>query len=686
MFDYSIRIPKPIAVPATEWLPYLINSFVGGLNTADHASSLRKDQFTAFLNYYFLPNGTPKVRGPFRPWLVTLEDTVLPDSAPPLTFKIVELRGSDYRVVSWDNGSNYEVSVYDETNDRWAGDGGGTSIKANLTDGHKVRFAKYSVNEAEDLIFCNGYDTPQRWVGTVDTASSDLGLTAPSDTTTLATSNSSVTNEQGIDFDGKYYYKFTAFYDSSGTNTKYGESGPTAQDDITVAGADISANTRVQATLSNCPAIPSGATRNFVYRSPPEEVNGPYRRVGYYTTGTGFVDKMPEENKVEEVPVDDGAPPKLKNIIVHDGRIWGIGQTTGGALTNKAVWSRRGSPDYFPALNYYYFPDPLIGPILFNKLIYWFTETQIWVTTNLDNPETSTVKICDIGCDSFDSITDVGNGLAWQFDGNIYWANFNQYNPLTGDLPWPIGDPIRNKIDDIPLAYRSNSAGVLHKGRYYLSISGPNQSVNTSTIVWDVKLGTILLREGKVGGWTAMDWKANAMQSFDGTLYTLDNVNKYIMEHDFAGVFDFYNKTDYDSNGYWEIITEIRSGYIHFGQEWAEKIVNSISAFVETSGVIFQVSLSFNEDEFVRTTTFAMLNLEVGASEVKINSDWLVWGQGTWDNFKWGASNFGLWNKHQKFKKGGKGKNVRFTITSTNSQDMNLVLFKLYYKILPTPS
>ena len=101
----------------------------------------------------------------------------MPDSAPPLTFIIVELRGTDFRVASWDAGANYEVSVYDEANNRWAGEGGGTSIKTNLTDGFKVRFVKYSINEAEDLLFCNGKDTPQRWVGTVDTASTDFTVT-----------------------------------------------------------------------------------------------------------------------------------------------------------------------------------------------------------------------------------------------------------------------------------------------------------------------------------------------------------------------------------------------------------------------------------------------------------------------------------------------------------------------------
>ena len=685
MLDIVPTIPKPITDPATEWLPFQLDNFIGGLNTADSPSSLGKGQFTALSNFYFLPNGTVKVRGPFRPWLVASEDTVLPNSAPPLSFKIVELRGSDYRVACWDSGSYYEVSVYDETNDRWAGEVGGTSIKTNLTEGYPVTFVKYSINDAEDLIFCNGKDTPQRWVGTVDTASSDLGLSAPSDTTTLATANSGVTDEQGIDLDGKYYYKFTAFYDSSGTNTKYGESGPTASDDVTVAGADVSGDIRVQATLSNCPAIPTGATKNYVYRSPPEESNGPYRRVGYYSSGTGFVDKMPEGEKGVEIPVDAGTPPKIKNPLSFAGRIWGAGINASGALTNKFVWSRNGNPDYYDATAYAYLPHPVVGPKDFGRDLYIFTEEEIYVIPNADvDTYSEPLKVCEIGCSSFRSIVDVGNGLIWQYGDNIYWADFNKENPTTGDKPWPIGDPIKNKIVDIPTAYRTNSAGCFHNGRYYLSITGPNQTVNTSTIVWDVKLGTILLRQGLTGAWTSLDWKANFLQSFDDTLYTADNANKYIMEHDFAGASDYYNKTDYDSSGDYTIITEIQSGYLHFGHEWAEKIINSISVFVETSGTTFEASLSFNKGEYERILNFPMF--VVGSSAVQFNSTWLIWGQGTWGNFNWGSSYYGLWNQHKKFGKGCKGRNIRLTISTIDSQDMNLVMLKLYYKILPSPA
>ncbi len=686
MFNTAPAKTRIIQQPANEWKPHSIADFSSGLNTFEPSASLRDNQFSAMLNWYIQPNGSLIVRGPYRPWLVASEDTIIVDTndakKPPLTFIIVELRGVDYRVASFDNGTNTEVSVYDETNNRWAGEtAGGTSIKTGLDNSFKVRFVKYSINEAEDLIFCNGKDTPQRWVGTIDTASSDLGLAAPSDTTTLATSNSAVTNEQGIDLDGVYNYKFTAFYDDSGTSTKFGESGPTASDNITVAGADISANTRVQASLTNCPAIPSGATKNNVYRSPPEEINGPYRFVGYYSSGTAFVDKTPTGETGVEIPIDAGTPPKLKNPLSYDSRIWGIGVNSSGQLTNKGVWSRRGNPDYFDALNLVYFPDALIGPVLFNKLIYWFTEKQVYVTTDLDKPETSTVKVSDIGCDSFDSIVDVGNGLVWQFDGNVYWANFNSFNPVTGELPWPIGDPIKNKINDIPTARRSNSTGVLYKDRYYLSYTGTSQTVNKATICWDVKHGTRLLTQYKYGAWSSVDFSANDMQTFDGTLYTLDNTNKYIMEHDFSGVADFRSKTDFDASTSYSLNTQLNTGIIHFGHEWAQKLVNSLSIVAKSTAITLNTTVSLDGGDFERTKSFTL-----GSGTFASDSTWLFWGQGTWGNFNWASKSFNFQSDHKKFGKGGKCRNAKLILESTDSQDTNLIALKLYFKLLPVPA
>ena len=686
MFNYPLAIPEPIFEQASKWEPYLIEDFSGGLNTAEPSASLRKDQFSVMLNYYHQPNRTVKVRGPFRPWLVTSEDTILPDSAPPVTFTIVELRGSDYRVASWDAGATWEVTVYDETNNRWAGEVAGTSIKTGLTDGYKVRFAKFSINEAEDLLFCNGKDTPQRWVGTVDTAASDLGLAVPSlgGSKDAAEDDTLAAGDRGITLSGVYTYKFSYFYDDAGTSTKYGESGPSAvltSADLSNASSSNPVACDLDLDLTSS-AFPSGITKCFVYRSPPDQSVGPFEYVGYFTSGDTYKDNMPNYEEGEEAPLDAGTPPKLKNLLSWAGRIWGIGLTSGGALTNKLVYSRKGNPDYFDALNFAYLPDSLIGPKEFNKNVYIFTKKQVYVIPNGDPVATpDPLKVCDIGADSFDSIVDVGNGLVWQYNGNIYWANFNAENPMTGDLPWPIGDAVRDKIDKIPASYRSNSAGEFYKDRYYLSYTGPNQTVNSATVVWDVKAGMRFLLKGLTGGWSSLDWKTNDLKAFGGILYSADNTNKYLMEHDFAGSADYLSKTAYDASSSVSLPTEMATGDIHFGHEWAEKLVNSLSIVAETSGVTLETTVSFNSGEFERTKQFVL-----GDASVAIDSTWLVWGQGTWGDFKWGTSNFAFQGAHKKIGKGGKGRNAKLSLVSVNSQDTNIVALKIYHKVLPTPS
>ena len=771
MFKTPPPVPDLVQENASDWQEYPIEDFGGGLNTAEPTSSLRPDQFTALSNYYLTDNRKLRSRGPFRPWLVSSEDTILPDSAAPLTFTIVELRGSDFRVASWDNGGNIEVSVYDESNNRWAGEGGGTSIKTDITDDTIVRFAKFSINEAEDLLFANASDIPQRWVGTVDTASVDLGLSTPEDggvletlvyvshatadggastiitfdatveklmvgehvlfvgvagtsaatwnvsggiaatavsgaTVTFAIAYSAGTNfggatithshfvistgaatadGRGLTLNGTYYYRFADLWDDSGASTKFGESGLNdINTPIVVTGAAVATPQKVTIKTLD---IANGDDTVPIDRSTADTPDGPLRLVGALTgENVDFVDVVPNGEEGIESIADPGTPPRLKNIVVHGGRVWGIGLSSAGALTNKGVWSRSGNPDFYAALDFAYFPDPLTGPMPFRRDLYWFTEKQIYVTPNADpdtNPEP--VKVCDIGCDSYDSIVDVGNGLVWQYEGNIYWANFNDFNPITGDLPWPIGEPIRDKIAAIPVAERANTTAEFHNNRAYFSFTGTNQTTNTSTLVWDVKNGSIMLSKGRSAGWTTLSWSANDINSWKGTLYTLDNANKYIMEHDFAGTADFLNKTDFDASTSQNIATQLITGDLHFGHEWAEKIINSISLLIQSVGTTYNVTLAFEGTNFQRTKEFVL-----GTGGIDQDATWLIWDQGTWDNFNWagsGSTSVGtLQSDHKQILKGGKGRYARLTVETNNAGVSQIVLAKIYFKLLPRPA
>lgn len=681
---FAKPVPNPMKNPfwhsnPSVWQEYLIGNFAGGLNSYDPASSIGQNQFQTLTNYYVQDNGTLKTRGAYRPYLVTQRETVLPDSAPPLTFKWVTLGDTDYLFASWDNGSNYEVSYWDDTNQRWAGDGGGTSIKTDLTDSYTVEFCKYSINNAEDLIFCNGKDVPQRWTGSG--ASSNLGLSAPGNPTSLSSSETATADKDGIAYNGNYYYKFTAFYDSSGSDTKYGESGGTnASAAMAVGSVDISDDTTSELALTSCPAVPSGATKVNIYRSPPDESNGPYRYVGYYASGTSFDDSVSTAKLGDEIPLDDGEPPRIKHPVVFNGILWGVGLSNGGALTNKLVYSNSGQPDMFAATSAKYLPEDIKGIIPFRESLYVFTLKSTYIIKDA-NPANDPLKICDIGCSSHRSLADVGNGLVWLYDNNIYWADFNTYNEKEGDFPFPIGQPVKNHIDNIPSLRRVNTVGRFHDGKYYVSFTGLNQTVNTTTLVWNVEVGLTTLKQRQYGGWSRLNWAANDIQSFKGALYSADNTNKYVMEHDYAGAVDYHTKTEYTAGTSHNIATEIKTGLLFFGHEQAKKLISSVSTVTETSGITYAITFDLDEGDYQRSK-----NIILGSGTFAADNNYLVWGQGTWGNFNWGANNYGLQKSHVKIPRGTKCENASVTYTSSNSQDTNVTLIKVYYKILSPPA
>jgi hypothetical protein len=476
----ALAFPEIQSVP-TPWEELALQDFSGGLCTAFPESSIADNQFTALTNYYVEDNNSLKTRGPYRPYLVATYDTVL--TTAPLSFMWIELGATEYLVASRDAGANYEVNYWDTS--AWAS----TAIKSDLTDDYRVEFVKFSVNDQEDLIFCNGKDTPQRWIGSG--TSTDLGLTAPSGSGVTATDGPS--GSRGVGTGGVYYYKLTYWYESS-TTTQYGESN--ASGVITSNTISVTAGEYSSIDLSGLPALTAGTTtRLYIYRSPVDNQSGPYRRVGYITSGTTFTDDVPEGEAGVELAVDDGTVPLLKHPCAFRGRLWGVGIDSSGGLKNKLVYSAPGCADLFPALNYAYFPDEYIGSKPFKENIYHFTTKQIYVTPQGDvDTYDEPLKICDKGCTSYESIVDVGNGLVFQGEDNMYWVDFNTHSLKDGDYPIPIGEPIKDKIQDIASGYRDNSCACLHDGRYFLSFTSSSSTTNDSTLVWNVKAGTKLLR------------------------------------------------------------------------------------------------------------------------------------------------------------------------------------------------
>lgn len=659
-FLAPIIVPD-LALSASPWQEFKISDFSGGLCTAFPKSSIRDNQFSALTNYYIEDNGAIKVRGPFRPYLVTSQESV--SSSAPLSFRWVKLGTTGY-LLAYRSGAL----------ERWTGTAWADVVEQTAITS-TPQFIKFTINDQEDVIICNGTDTPQRWLAAGSTTT-DLGLTAPS-LGGAAGSDKGTDQTKGLGTGGIYYYKFTYWYESS-TSTKYGESNPSSSISVTVSSPATAGNYRA-VNLSSLPAVSGDVTRLYIYRSPVDNSSGPYRQVGYITSGTTFTDNMPEGEEDVELPIDNGAVPKLENAVFFKGRLWG----KDGNVPKKGIYSAAGNADLIPALNLIYFPDNLIGPVPFGENIYWFTEKQIYVTPNGDTDAYPTpVKICDRGCASYRAIVDVGNGLVFPSEDNVYWVDFNTRSLRDGDYPIAIGEPIKDKIQDIPITSRDKSVACLHREKYIISFTSSSSTSNDTTLAWMVKPGTYLLHQNLAGAWSYLDWDANDLQDFDGLLYSADASRNYIMEHDFAAAagVDYYTKTEYDAATSHNISTQLSTKRLHFGHEWSDKIIRSLSLAADTSGITYIANFDFNDGDFQKSKSITLGSGTATSGEAVARYGTAIYGTSTY-----ASDPYGFYSSHTRIPRGSKGKNALLTLDSSNSQDTTLSLMKLYYKIYPSP-
>lgn len=655
----SLTIPQPTG-QSTRWEEYPIADFSGGLCTAFPESNIRENQQTSLTNYYIEDNHSLKVRGPYRPYLVATQESIL--TAAPLSFRWVKRGTSDY-LLSYRTGAL----------EYWTGTAWQDIVEATALTGSYAQFIKFVVNDKEDVIICDGAGTPQRWIGSA--TSTDLGLTAPSESGVTATDGGS--GSRGVGTTGVYYYKLTYWYKST-TNTQHGESNPSGI--ITSGTITVTAGEYNSIDLASLPTPSGNTSRVYIYRSPAGNQSGPYRRVGFITTGTTFTDDIPEGEEDVQLPIDTGTAPKLKNAVFFKGRLWGVD----GDVKNKGIYSAPNCADLFPALNHIYFPDNLIGPIPFKENLYWFTEKETYVTPNGDiDTYPEPLKICNKGATSYRSIIDVGNGLVFQGEDNIYWVDFNTHSLKDGDFPIAIGEAIKDKIEDIPVNSRANTVACLHRDKYIICFTSSSSTSNDTTFAWSVKPGTRQLHKGLSGGWNYLDWKANDVQDFEGLLYSADAGNKYIMEHDFAAAagVDYYNKTEYDATTSHSIATKFATGRLHLGHEWSEKIISSLSVATETSGITYTATFDFDNNSFQKSTDLALGTSTAVSGEAAARYGTAIYGTSTY-----AANPFRLRSTHKKIPTGSKTKNILLSLDSANSQDTALFLVKIYYKILPQPA
>lgn len=560
----------------------------------------------------------------------------------------------------------------------FAGTDGGGSIYARtdiaLTTGYQIELLPYSSAGYTDLLIFTGYESPIRFIGTASsglTTSDNLGLTPPVKGSPGYTENADSATTRGVMYNGVYTYKVTAFYSS--TNTRYGESGPCETFSATTT--SIADGNRATISFTSMPAVPTGATKNYVYRSPCGSAEGPFRLVGEYT-GTTFTDTCPDDEEGIDCPIDAGTPPKLKYVVNANGRLFGAN----GDIPTKLVWSNLGQPDYFGALSYGYFNKSITGVALFRNNLYVFTEDSMYVLEGC-NVEGQFVKVCDIGCSSHRSLVDCGLCLTWLYNGIVYAANFNDMTP-DGKWAIPVGEPVMNVTKEIPAAMTTKVVGAVINENMYLSFASPSASSNNLTYCLNIPVCMSMMKQGLYGGWSKVDWKASDIKLIGGALYHSDYDTKYIYKHIPLSVTDTLTYGGSPVN----ISSSFATKRTRFGSEWSNKIMRSISVESSTPSCTLTCDIGVNNDEYVRTTSLVLASGNSGYTTSSLFWDTGLWAGDSDTDPDWAFDTYTASVVHKKLASGLKGRDFKLRFSTTNSNRITLEALRIYIKQLPLPA
>ena len=333
--------------------------------------------------------------------------------------------------------------------------------------------------------------------------------------------NAAVTNGQGIQFNGEYFYKASAFYDDANVSTKYGESecsDETHHVNITTA----TDTDRVTVTIHNI-KLPTGVTKTFIYRSPADTPAGPYKLIGEQVGDGDFIDAIPVgEEGVECIPLGSNPSASGSELSVLNARTVGayiVGFDA--SMPYKLIWSTAGQPDVWNPLNFDYLDATGELAIEFNRKIYIFTKNSAYEKATM---ESAAAKISNIGCVDGKSVQEVGKGLIWADYDTIYFADFVQQYGSKGDFPQDIGHPISVSVLRQDTAKDMSSS--FFERRYNITYTETEDSIKR-TYVYDVD----------IGAWTQHAMNHHITDRGDNTLFSFgqdDDGRWFVYEHDYS--------------------------------------------------------------------------------------------------------------------------------------------------------
>ena len=701
---------------------YNILDFSGGMQVDSPGVSIGANEFEDVYNFLIDDKSNLKCRDPYKILNISGGANYFGETIR----MVADGRGGSERILLAYITSSSETQIVES----WSGsaltpikDGNVTSLALFDSIIEEIEFITFGdrvsgllVNR-EILIFAKG-KIPIRYNTALYTTSyiKNMGLTAPDASNALdveITTTAAKAGFSGLEASGTYYYKCSYIYDAADSSL-FGESqavemGNDGDGVEYVVDGDTGEYTEVNLTTFASLAGVDGVIKLRVYRSPPNNKDGPYRLVleieddslAIVSPNHTVSDQTPWSQLAETYPMLAGSNivplnyPKqiLDRICAFEYR-----------NPNKFVWSGAGQPDVFPAPNFANLEDAGTAIEQFNSNIYLWTKNHIYVIkdSNFDNPP---LKISDVGCVSHKTVINVETGIMWLGPENVYWANFNQYSK-NGQLPHPVANQIQSRVRKLDPSYDYKACATAYDGHYYVSFaeSGPNNDVTYAMNL-------------KTGGWSRMDFIASDMNTNNDKFYTTSkrrdtysSDTEHIFTHgeDKTQTRDQRN-TELDSEGNFiefDIYSSIKTGPLHFGHEASDSIVKSISIVADAVDTLSRIDVQFPDTG--ASYTKGNLNLleegqhyPLGKTQVINKDQFLIWaddGDDTAANVGsiWAANSVDdekpFWfyvnsvtaQQHFKIETGVKGGMPQITTTFSNAGQLRLVALSIYYvKMMP---
>lgn len=234
--------------------------------------------------------------------------------------------------------------------------------------------------------------------------------------------------------------------------------------------------------------------------------------------------------------------------------------------------------------------EAIRGLCTYNDRLIILKQTSIWALVGTNFLDfTLQVVTRDLGCMSHKSIAQFQNGIIWYTGNEIILFDQSGFQVLS--------DPVKDHLDDIANAYRSQAVGVISDMRYFFFYTPTGGTYNTKCIVYDLRMK----------GWTELTgWNVRCAMRMRGetevwTLVCGDSNAGFVWSSD----------TGWTDNGE-AIPWSVQLPDFVAGDTTAEKTIDTYLLAVKNADELVRVEVKADQGRAQREYLHSMRNTHAG--------------------------------------------------------------------------